>query len=365
MFGKDMKWFPEWNKKNPTDIYGPIFVIGALGAAVFAAVIIIVYGNPAQTSTVQTGPRGNAMGVVKFEGVGPDPDAENYYTDEIVVPSGGEPLAKDIYENVQVLGDLTEDNFNRLMLAITDWVSPDEGCAYCHGDGDIETFGEDNLYTKVVSRTMIQMTQNINEGYEEHVGEAGVNCYSCHRGQPVPSGIWFNISPVNEAVSGWSANQNRATEVSQSTSLPSDALEKYLADYNTIRVHDLEPRVENEGTASIQDTERTYSLMNYFSNSLNVNCTFCHNTRAFYDLEQSTPQLGQSQIGIGMVQEINIDYLPEIADVLPQERLGQIHGDVPKVGCLTCHKGYQKPLNGLDMIGDWPELATTEAPVYE
>ena len=61
--------------------------------------------------------------------------------DEPYIPDGSEPLAKDIYQNVQVLGDLTEDNFNRLMAAMTNWVSPDQGCAYCHGEGDLETYG--------------------------------------------------------------------------------------------------------------------------------------------------------------------------------------------------------------------------------
>lgn len=363
---KKPDWYEDWAAANPKQGLGGYWVLLALVGALITGFYIAILGNPYPTTTVQTGPRGTAMGVVKMDqGRLPDPSLEDYYTEEAYVPEGGEELAGDIYDNVQVLGDLTDDNFNRLMLAMTQWVAPDEGCAYCHGDGDIEAYGEDNLYTKVVARTMIQMTQNINESYPDHVGEAGVNCYSCHRGQPVPSGVWFNINPVNEAASGWSAVQNRATATSQSTSLPSDALEKYLADYNAIRVHDLEPRVDNEGTATIQDTERTYSLMNYFSNSLNVNCTFCHNTRAFYDLEESTPQLLQSQIGIGMVQEINLDYLPEIEGILPEEKLGAVHADVPKVGCLTCHKGYNKPMNGADMITDWPELATTEAPVYE
>ena len=33
--------------------------------------------------------------------------------------------------------------------------------------------------------------------------------------------------------------------------------------------------------ASIQSTEQTYALMIAISNSLGVNCTFCHNSRAF------------------------------------------------------------------------------------
>lgn len=363
---KKPSWYKEWAESNPTRSVGPYVIFAALGTAIIVAVGVVTLGNPWQTSTVQTGPRGTAMGVVKIDAHRiADPTLEDYYTEEAYVPEGGEELAGDIYENVQVLGGLTEDNFNRLMVAMTQWVSPDEGCTYCHGDVDIEEYGKDTLYTKTVARKMIQMTQNINDGYEDHVGGAGVNCYSCHRGEPVPSGIWFNVAPIHENASGWSANQNLATTSSQSTSLPSDALEVLLGDYNIIRVHDLESRVDNEGTASIQDTERTYSLMNYFSNSLNANCTFCHNTRAFYELEESTPQLGQAQLGIGMVQEINIDYLSEIADILPAERLGPVHGDVPKAGCMTCHKGYNKPMNGADMITDWPELATTdETPVY-
>ena len=75
-------------------------------------------------------------------------------------------------------------------------------CAYCHGEGDLETYGEDALYTKVVSRRMIQMTQNINENWDGHVNankQVGVTCMTCHRGQNVPSEIWFKITPVNEA----------------------------------------------------------------------------------------------------------------------------------------------------------------------
>ena len=354
MFGKDMKWFPQWNKDNPTDIYGPIFLIGAAGAAVLAAAVIIMFGNPIQTVTTQTGPRGNAMGVVDYAGAAPDPSIETYVTSAPVVPASGDALAKDAIEGAEpALGDLTVANYERMVDSIRSWT------------GIPDLFAGEENYQTLVARNMIEMTQNLNENWGDHVGPSGVNCMTCHRGEPVPSGIWFNVQPVNEHVSGWSANQNRATDQSQSTSLPSDALEQYLLNYEAIRVHDLEPRVENDGTATIQMTERTYSLMNYFSNSLDVNCTFCHNTRAFYDLDQSTPQLEQSQLGIAMVQEINNDYMLPIEELFPQERLGSIHMDVPKVGCLTCHKGYSKPMDGTDMISDWPELASTEGPTYE
>ena len=367
------KWFSEWNKTNPTNVFGPAIIIGVVGSAVFAAALIVTWGQPFATKSMQTGPRGTGMSVPEFvaEIEAADPTIEDYYTEEPYVPEGGEALAKDVYENVQVLGDLTEDNFNRLMNAMTQWIAPEEGCAYCHGDVDLSEYGKDDLYTKVVSRRMIQMTQNINENWDGHVNAnevVGVNCYTCHRGQHVPSDIWFKITPVLASVEGWNGNQNRATSLSQYTSLPSDALEKYLLEDNPINVHSLESRVAGrpgvDDYASIQDTERTYSLMNYVSNSLGVNCLFCHNSRAFYSGEEVTPQWATEGLGIIMVQEMNNEYLVPLRDVYPAERLGPIYGDAPKAACKTCHKGYQQPLQGLNMIDDWPELASTESPEY-
>ncbi|MFY9212997.1 MAG: photosynthetic reaction center cytochrome PufC [Aestuariivita sp.] len=371
------KWFDKWNRENPTDIFGPAILVGALGGAVFVAILLVTWGQPFATNSMQTGPRGTGMSVPEFSAAlaKPDPTIENYFTAEPFVPEGGEALAKDVYQNVQVLGELTEDNFNRLMNAMTQWVAPDQGCAYCHGDGDLETYGSDDLYTKVVSRRMIQMTQTINDGWAGHVNankEVGVNCYTCHRGENVPSEIWFKIGPVNQAAAGWSAIQNRATMISQSTSLPSDALEKYLLDGEQIVVHDLESRVaggpasDDNPLPSIQNTERTYSLMNYFSNSLGVNCVFCHNSRAFYAAAgEVTPQWSTAGLGILMVQELNNDYLVPLRDVYPAERLGPVFADAPKVACKTCHKAYQQPMQGLNVIADWPELASSEPPVYE
>lgn len=371
------KWFNEWNSKNPADIYGPAILVGSLGGAVFFAIALVTFGQPFATDSLQTGPRGTGMSRPEFvmDLAKPDPTIENFVDldSEPYIPEGGEPLAKDIYKNVQVLGDLTEDNFNRLMGAMAQWVAPDEGCAYCHGDVDIEEYGNDDLYTKVVARSMIQMTQNINEGWSDHVNankQVGVTCYTCHRGQNVPSNIWFEVgdSIHARAAEGWGAVQNKVTVQSQYTSLPSTALQSYLLNYERISVHDLESHVAeypSEGIQTWQHTERTFSLMNYFSNSLGVNCVFCHNSRAFYDTEQVTPQWSTAGLGIAMVQELNNDWLVPLQDVYPPERLGPVMGDAPKAACKTCHKGYQQPMQGTNAIGNWPELATTGAPVYE
>lgn len=222
---------------------------------------------------------------------------------------------------------------------VSDLAEPDPGIAAYAAidtDGDavaamrawtgIPTLFEDEEdYQTIVAHRMIEMTQNINENWDAHVnanGEVGVTCFTCHRGQAVPSGVWYNITPVNQSMAGWSSTQNMATSQSQYTSLPSDALQSYLADYEPIGVHDLDsrvPGVPGQDVAAIQNAERTYSLMNYFANSLGVNCVFCHNSRAFYDAAQVTPQWATASLGIAMVQELNLDYLIPLEEVLPPE----------------------------------------------
>ena len=72
---------------------------------------------------------------------------------------GDSPKASSLYKNVKVLGNLNNNEFTRLMLSMTAWVSPSEGCAYCHNPAN---FAEDSKYTKVVARRMIEMTRYIN-----------------------------------------------------------------------------------------------------------------------------------------------------------------------------------------------------------
>ncbi|WP_163893155.1 photosynthetic reaction center cytochrome c subunit family protein, partial [Proteus mirabilis] len=69
----------------------------------------------------------------------------------------GDELAGKTYENVQVLKDVTVNEFNRLMVSMTEWVSPQQGCTYCH---NTENMADDSLYQKKVARRMLQMTQH-------------------------------------------------------------------------------------------------------------------------------------------------------------------------------------------------------------
>ncbi|QGX97759.1 photosynthetic reaction center cytochrome c subunit [Roseovarius faecimaris] len=357
-------WFNKWNAENPTDIYRPIFIFGAIGGAVIVVVALLMFGQPYATDSLQTGPRGTGMSVPEFEAdlAVPDPGIEAFLasTSSPVVPQGGEEMAGSARENVPPgLEGLTVENYDRLLAAMRSWT------------GIPDLFDDPDNYQTAVGHVMITMTQNLNENWDGHVNankQVGVTCYTCHRGQPVPSDVWFDATPTVKAAQGWSANQNRATATSSFTSLPSDALQHFLVDGETIGVHDLESRVAGipgqDDFPGIQHAERTYALMNYVANSLGVNCVFCHNSRAFYDPGQVTPQWATEMLGIGMVQELNNEYLIPVGALLPEDRLGPVHQDAPKAACKTCHKGYQQPLQGTNVIGDWPELATTEAPDY-
>ncbi|MEM8571227.1 MAG: photosynthetic reaction center cytochrome PufC [Pseudomonadota bacterium] len=353
-----LPWYRKWSEENPINVLRTIILFATPGAALFVAGLIIIGGYPYATETLQTGPRGIAMGVTKYESAleTPDPTIAAYTSAAPIIPQAGEPLAGEVYPLAGPLADLTVQNYDRLVGQMRQWT------------GIPDLMAEDNYQTQVAWE-MIGMTRTLNEFWGDHVnisGEAGVNCYTCHRGQAVPSDIWFRIDPMLQASAGWPSIQNFATSMTVSTSLPHDALQAYLVDGELINVHDLEPRVENlPGDPLIQQTERTYSLMNHVANSLGVNCTYCHNSRAFYDGAQVTPQWATAALGIQMVIELNNEYLLPLQELLPDYRLGPKYADAPKAACATCHKGAQRPLNGMDMISDWPELATSEAPIYE
>ena len=104
-------------------------------------------------------------------------------------PTDG-PRAGQVYKNVQVLGGLSAAQLTRLMVSMTSWVAPNEGCVYCHNPVN---FAEDSKYTKVVARKMIQMNQHINTDWSSHVSTTGVTCYTCH----IPSSL-FRASESRE-----------------------------------------------------------------------------------------------------------------------------------------------------------------------
>lgn len=326
-------------------------VIGAFALA--ATAVILSQTERPPMDGVQRGFRGTAMDQIYNPRFVREERVANRIPASLPrLPDAG-PKAGAVYKNVKVLGDESVGNFTRLMASITTWVAPAQGCAYCH---DVKNMAADTLYTKVVARRMIQMVQHVNSGWKSHVAETGVTCYTCHRGQPVPAQIWFN-NPGPVQAGGMAqipAGKNHPAPVANNSSLPFDPFTPFLEGDADIRVVAQQPLAGTD-RQSIKQTEWTYALMVHFAQSLGVNCTYCHNTRSFSDWSQSSPQRVTAWYGIRMVRDLNTNYLGPLHDVFPRVRLG-VEGDSPKVNCATCHNGVYKPLFGISMAKDFPEL---------
>ena len=286
------------------------------------------------------GPRGLSMGTVENPSVTrPDSIAyvEAYPADPDPIPGDLPAAPAGTFENVQVLGNLSVAEFNRSMVAMTNWVSPEQGCNYCHvvqDDGSV-IMAEDDVYTKVVSRRMIQMTKYINEEWSSHVGEEGVNCYTCHVGQPQPEYVW--------------------------TLDPHEPNLRYYLDREDVRVQSQAALTgDAEVETSIQNARNTYWFMIHTSNALGVNCTYCHASARFSDWEESPPARVTALRGYRMVRDINQQFVAPLGSILPDSVQGP-EGDGPKVQCMTCHQGVNIPAYGLARATLYPALTLPEA----
>ena len=340
--------------------------IGVIVAGVVALFLTIAqFGTAGWTRppmvNQQHGFRGTGMDIIQTRAGAAEIKAANLAPAPADPVEAGGDKAGTVYENVKVLQDLPVEEFNRLMVSMTEWVSPQQGCTYCH---NTENMADDSLYQKRVARRMLQMTQHINTDWKEkHVGEAGVTCYTCHRGNPVPAQIWFDAPSPTRGFIARNNGQNLATPSTGLASLPYTYLQDYLArpdpDQGAIRVNATTALPESPGKP-IQSAERTFALMIHMSESLGVNCTYCHNTRAVAEWSQSTPQRTLAWHGIRMVRDLNADYLTPLTGVFPPNRLGP-KGDAPKLNCATCHNGQSKPMGGAHVIEPYPELAVAPA----
>lgn len=311
-----------------------------------------------KTESVQSGQRGSAMiqfykpsQLAKLQEINsiPEPEPNDPYDPSF-------PMATEVHQNVQVLTDLNALEFARLMNAISTWVSPEQGCSYCHNPGDLAS---DEKFTKIVSREMLKMTRSINTNWKSHVADTGVTCWTCHRGQPIPSDIWFKTpepETPSAGISGWKGGQNVAgVSINGNSALPFDPYTPFFDEANQIAVQGTEV-LPYGNRQSIKQAEWTYSLMMNMSQSLGVNCTYCHHTRAMGVWDQSTPQRVTAWHGIRMVRDLNAGYLNPLKPLYPKDRLGP-EDDAPKTACATCHKGTYKPLFGQTMLDDYPSLA--------
>lgn len=274
------------------------------------------------------------------------------------------------YKNVQVLGDVSEDNFNRIMAAMNNWIGTGEkGCAYCH---NLNNLASDEVYQKVVARRMLQMTRSINNQWYSHVQQTGVTCWTCHRGNAVPKYNWSYTASTNpQEMRGNKHGQNTPLQTVAYASLPYDYNATYLTGGPAqIRVGTGTSLPQPGQYPSVKAAEATYGLMMHMSSSLGVNCTYCHNTQNFKAWNISSPQRSYAWYGIRMVRDINHQYMESLQDVFPAHRKGPM-GDVLKANCGTCHQGQYKPMNGYPMLREYvalkgprgAELATAVTPI--
>jgi len=269
------------------------------------------------------------------------------------------PRAGEVYQNVQVLGDLSADEFNHLMASITQMVAPEQGCTYCH---DAENMADESLYTKQVARTMLRMTRSLNGQWSKHTGQTGVTCYTCHRGQPVPAYVWNSPTPTAPlSIRGQKRGQNTPDGNVGYSSLPNGVFDRYFAgDAGAIRVAS-SSAYPGANKLTTRNAEDSYAIMMHTSQSLGVNCTFCHNSQSFKSWSLSRAQRATAWYGINMVRDINHAYITPLTGVFPANRKGPM-GDPYKVNCLTCHQGVNKPLGGAPMIVQYPYLRPAAAP---
>jgi photosynthetic reaction center cytochrome c subunit len=328
-------------------------------AGTAAVILLSGCGERPPIDAVQTGFRGTGMEQIYNPRLLAKEAALNKAPDALAPAAAEGPRAKDVYQNVKVLGDLSVGEFTRHMVAITQWVAPKEGCNYCHNP---QNLADDSVYTKVVARRMIQMTQHLNANWQKHVGATGVTCYTCHRGNPVPTQVWYQAPDprkyAKNSLLGDLAGQNTPSVAAVYSSLPYDPFTPYLKEDKPIRVNGTTAlTIDGPGAnrASSKQAEHTYSLMMHMSDSLGVNCTYCHNTRAFQSWSEAPPQRVTAWHGIRMARDLNNAYIEPLTSVHPANRIGPM-GDIGKVNCATCHQGAYKPLYGAKMAESHPEL---------
>jgi photosynthetic reaction center cytochrome c subunit len=334
--------------------------------ALLVGILLLTGCERPPIEAVQHGFRGTAMDLIYNPRILAEQAEKNTIPASAGLASAEGPKAGAIYQNVKVLNNLSVGQFTSFMVAMTSWVAPEQGCAYCH---NVNNFADDSLYTKSVARNMILMTQRVNTQWQDHVAQTGVTCYTCHRGNNIPQNVWFKDPPekVGNGMLGNKNGQNTPVTGSGYSSLPKNTYAAYLLNDEKIEVNGETalPTGKKSDRASINATEGTYGLMIHFSNSLGVNCTYCHNTRAIASWEESPPQRAKAWYAIQMAQDLNNNYMEPIQGLFPPHRLGPT-GDVAKANCATCHQGAYKPLYGVSMLADYPYLTgpamTTQKP---
>lgn len=341
--------------------------VGVLAAAAFIVLVPDWTHPPMRAEQFAPGPS-----MIQFErGHMPEPVSQRAPPPLPPAPEGGASAAA-AYKNVQVLTDVSAAEFMRLQQAITQWVSPTQGCGFCHAGED---YASDAKPEKQAARLMLRMVRHVNADWGQHVQEAGVTCFTCHRGQPVPAETWFPRLPApDRAVVAKQDNWNEAADNVRKF-FPDAGWDLYLLGDEPISVQST-TALPSQTVASQAVAKRVYEMMMQMSDGIGVNCGYCHNSRAIEDWTQSTPHRWQGQYGLNLTRDLNRNFLVHLPSLLPQTRERVVETSLPVlparqsgpqpgnglVLCATCHEARPKPLDGAPMLADYPGLKGPSSP---
>jgi photosynthetic reaction center cytochrome c subunit len=103
------------------------------------------------------------------------------------VPGDKQPIAEDVFKNVQVLKGIPVSEFMATMGFFA--ASLGLNCVYCHVPESLQDWKKfaDDVPRKRVARSMIQMVNAINKN--NFGGRRAITCYSCHHGSQRPQDI--------------------------------------------------------------------------------------------------------------------------------------------------------------------------------
>ncbi|MGI4811440.1 MAG: photosynthetic reaction center cytochrome PufC [Janthinobacterium lividum] len=342
-----------------------------VGAVVGVAFILAVpkWTHPSAAG-IQVGPPPTSM-ILFPQGQKVEPVSQVAPAPLPAVAASGQ-LAKAVYKNVQVLGDVDQAEFMRLQEAITQWVAPKQGCGFCHTGED---YASDAKPQKIAARLMLSMTRTINADWSNHIAPSGVTCYTCHRGQPIPAETWFPQPPKPAKL--WVAIQQPYNESADTVRkfFPDNGWGLFYVGNENISGQSLSALPDNQVHAVIVVT-RIYEMMMQMSDGMGVNCGFCHNSRAFWDWSQSTPQRWTAYYALQQIRELNNNFLLKLAEAIPMKRARVNETTLPVIPaaeagiqngnglavCATCHYSQPKPMGGADVISTYPSLVGTPMP---
>ena len=348
-----------------------VLTIVAAGAAVAAAALFIFVP---QWTYPQRGNRELGFpptSMIQFShGQMPEPVAQIAPAPLPPAEAGSVP-ATQAYKNVQVLTDVSAGEFMRLQHAITQWVSPQQGCNFCHTGAN---YAADDKPQKAAARLMLRMVRHINASWAQHVQPSGVTCFTCHRGHPVPAETWFPSPPAPQRTIVAKQENWRESADTVRKFFPDASWDEYFIEATPISVQSSTALPGNTVATQIV-AKRVYEMMMQMSEGIGVNCGYCHNSRVFESWQQSTPQRWTGYSGLRLTQDLNRHFLLPLAPMIPQTRTLVHETGLPVlpvrdtgaqtgnglVVCATCHYARPQPLDGARMLQDYPGLTEPAA----